>query len=324
MDHDVQARLKWVQMYLDTGEAGLTCRRCGISRPTLRKWVRRYQAEGLEGLTSRSRRPHTSPNRKVTDEIVEWILTLRTERRLGPRRLQYELQRLYDCSLSIDTIHRVLCQHQVPPLRRPRRRKVIKRYEKKLPGERVQLDTTEIAPGRYQYTVIDDFSRFLVAELYPRRTAAHTLDFVELVLDSYTVPVQVIQTDRGQEFMAFKVQQHLRGHRIKFRPIRPGSPHLNGKVERVQRTVKEEFYSSLSVRDYGLDELNDELGSWVMFYNYQRFHSAFGETPVHRSCSRIHDAPLWGEVYEAYDEEAEDRYHRHLELELFKVQTQRS
>ena len=37
----VKMRLGWVQMYQQTQNAGQVCRRCGISRPTLRKWVRR-------------------------------------------------------------------------------------------------------------------------------------------------------------------------------------------------------------------------------------------------------------------------------------------
>ena len=41
------ARLVWVRMYERTGDAGLTCRRCGVSRPTLRKWWRRYRAAGV-------------------------------------------------------------------------------------------------------------------------------------------------------------------------------------------------------------------------------------------------------------------------------------
>jgi transposase-like protein len=57
----LQARLTWVQMYQETGNAGLTCRRCGISRPTLRKWHRRYEAKGEAGLLSRSRRRAAAP-----------------------------------------------------------------------------------------------------------------------------------------------------------------------------------------------------------------------------------------------------------------------
>src|SRR5687768_11703804 len=76
MDHEARARLIWVEMYLATGDAALTCRRCGISYPTLRKWVRRYQQEGVTGLQSRSRRPKGSPRKKVTEREASWILGL--------------------------------------------------------------------------------------------------------------------------------------------------------------------------------------------------------------------------------------------------------
>jgi len=54
----LRARLGWVRLFEQTKDAGLTCRRCGISRPTLRKWVRRFQEQGEQGLRSRSRRRH--------------------------------------------------------------------------------------------------------------------------------------------------------------------------------------------------------------------------------------------------------------------------
>ena len=41
-----KARLASVELYAKAGDAGLVCRRCGISRPTLCKWWRRYQADG--------------------------------------------------------------------------------------------------------------------------------------------------------------------------------------------------------------------------------------------------------------------------------------
>ncbi|MBW7881027.1 MAG: helix-turn-helix domain-containing protein [Caldilineaceae bacterium] len=82
-------------MYLETGDAGLTCQRCGISRPTLRKWIRRYEQLGTDGLASQSRRPHHSPAQKVFAEQTQWILALRQERQLGVRRIQNELVRLH-------------------------------------------------------------------------------------------------------------------------------------------------------------------------------------------------------------------------------------
>lgn len=55
------------------------------------------------------------------------------------------------------------------------------------------------------------------------------------------VSIQRTQTDRGQEFFAYKLQDSLQSWSIKFRPIRPRSPHLIGKVDRVQKTALEEF-----------------------------------------------------------------------------------
>ena len=80
-------RLAWVKMYHQTKNAGVVCRRCGISRPTLRKWVRRYQEAGIEGLEDQSRRPKTCTPKKVFAQQKQWILKLRRTRKLGARRL---------------------------------------------------------------------------------------------------------------------------------------------------------------------------------------------------------------------------------------------
>ena len=124
MDHETKARLRWITVYEQTGNAGLTCRRCGISRPTLRKWLKRYAQEGVEGLQSRSRRPLHSPKRKVTVLEEDWILGLRRSRKLGARRIQQEMIRLHDCHLSLDTIHKTLKRYQISPLNRHRQQPV--------------------------------------------------------------------------------------------------------------------------------------------------------------------------------------------------------
>src|SRR5438309_83556 len=97
-----------VTLYQQTGDAGLTCRRCGISRPTLRKWWRRYQEEGENGLRSHSRRRHRLPEPKVTVPHEQGILRLRRQRRPGPKRIQGKLRRLHQFCLSTATIWKVL------------------------------------------------------------------------------------------------------------------------------------------------------------------------------------------------------------------------
>ena len=137
----------------------------------------------------------------------------------------------------------LVLRHKVEPL--PRRRKNrYKRYERPIPGDRVQMDTCKIAPGLYQFTAIDDCTRYKVMALYPRRTAENTLKFLEKVIEEIPFPIQRIQTDRGREFIAYKVPERLMRWGIKFRPVKPRSPHLNGKVERSQRTDLDEFYAT--------------------------------------------------------------------------------
>ncbi|MHC0448957.1 MAG: integrase core domain-containing protein [Candidatus Lariskella arthropodorum] len=64
---------------------------------------------------------------------------------------------------------------------------------------------------------------------------------------------------------------------MKFRPIRPASPHLNGKVERSQRTDLDEFYSSINIKDA---DLSAKLQQWEEYYNRHRSHSSLkGKTP---------------------------------------------
>lgn len=278
---DPRTRLGWIRLNQRIGDAGVVCRRCGISRPTVREWWRRYQAAGDAGLIERSRRPCHSPRRKVFAAEEALILDLRRTRRLGIKRLRAELIREHALRLSLDTTHKILLRHGESRLaRRPARTRQSKRYARPVPGERVQFDVCKIAPGLYQYTAVDDCTRWLLAALYVRKTAANTLAFLERVRAELPFPIQRVQTDRGQEVSAYRVQDQLRAWQIKFRPIRARSPHLNDKVERAQRTVLDEFWAHAHL---AAPDIADQFADWLEFYNTRRPHSALGGlTPAER------------------------------------------
>ncbi len=103
---------------------------------------------------------------------------------------------------------------------------------------------------------MDDCRRYLVAGLAQRASAAATLAFIAQVLDQMSIAIQRIENDRGTEFFAETVQRRLMAGPIKFRPMPPRSPHLNGKVEQVQRTVLEEFWPTVDTR---ADDVSDQL-----------------------------------------------------------------
>ena len=112
-------------------------------------------------------------------------------------------------------------------------------------------------------------------------------------------PVQRIQTDRGREFFAVKVQERFKQYSIKFRPNKPGSPHLNGKVERSHQTDRTEFYATVDITDDNLDLL---LAEWQRYYNWDRPHSAHhGKSPMERYFQLSDETPYSDEAYELYN-----------------------
>lgn len=299
MDADQRKRLRWVEMYQSSGNAGLTCYRCGISRPTLRKWLRRYREQGLEGLSDRSSRPLSSPRRKIDDQRRDQIHALRNEKNIGARRIQIELGLSEEQWLSRTIIQRALNSLKVKPLKRARRSQLPKRYSRPVPGERVQMDTMKIRGGLYQYTAIDDCSRFRVLGLYPRRASRYTLEFLDRVIEEMSFPIQRLQTDRGTEFFAEAVQDWLRENFIKFRPIPPRSPHLNGKVERSQLTDLQEFWANRL--DPSLMDAED-LECWQFDYNWRRPHGSLGgKTPAEFLAQKGEVTPDREAVAVAYD-----------------------
>ena len=134
------------------------------------------------------------------------------------------------------------------------------------------MDTCKIRPGLYQFTAIDDCGRFLVASLARRRSAHATLRFLDQVLEEKPFTIQRLQTDRGPSFLLEGVQRRLMDKAIRFRPIPPRSPHLNGKVERAQRTTLEEFWAAT---DPKAADVGDQLALWVHHYNWHRSHESY-------------------------------------------------
>ena len=176
------------------------------------------------------------------------------------------------------------------------------------------MDTCKISTGIFQYTAVDDCTRCRVLRVYPRRTAGNTLKFLDPVIEEMGFAIQRIQTDRGSEFFAYKVQETLMDYGIKFRPIRPGSPHLNGKVERSQKTDKLEFYATQDLAD---PELPDRLSEWQFYYNWRRPHGALkGKTPMQKAAELGAVTPLWEDVSALYDPTKQRIQDRNYQLDL--------
>jgi hypothetical protein len=152
------------------------------------------------------------------------------------------------------------------------------------------------------------------ARSLPAPRAIHTIAFLKRVVEEMPFPIQHRQTDRGREFFALSVQRWLKQTAIKFRPIRPASPHLNGKVERSHQTDLLEFDATA---DLNASDLAEQLDLWQHAYNWDRPHSSLGgKTPIDRVCELAEQTPLHEEVEVLYDEESEPVRHAEYAVDV--------
>lgn len=251
------------------------CEATEFPYPTFARWWAAWRRQGKRALLDRPRRPRRCPN-ALQGRVLDIIRHVHRRLGLGVRRLHAYLTQAGLISCSLSTVYRVL-KRAGALVQRPRRPKPVwTRYAKALPGERAQMDLKYLPRGRYQLTLVDDCSRFLAATVLTQRTTAAVCRALPRLLQSFPFPLRCIQTDNGSEF-GRALTLLLRGHGTRHARIRPRSPHLNGKVERVQRTAQEEYWDG--VAPGRVEDWERGLQDYVRFYNRVRLHSALGYLP---------------------------------------------
>jgi transposase len=242
--------------------ASLTARHFGLARSTLHVWLKRYQEHGPRGLEDRSRRPRQLRKPTWSAELEAMVLALREENpRWGKDKLTPILRR-QGVEVSVSMVGRILsrlkAQHRLPPASlkdpcivsraqiRPYATRKPKDYLVSLPGDLVQVDTADIRWTSFgqsykHFSGRDFISRWDVLDVHSRATAHTAAEFLSVLRQRMPFELKAIQVDGGSEFKAeFEAACQAQGLLLFVLP--PRSPKLNGRVERAQRTHKEEFY----------------------------------------------------------------------------------
>ncbi len=284
LDPRARQRLRWIEHYEKISRKVLrTARYFGISRGTFYLWYHRYMRFGLEGLKNKSCRQHKICY-QIPKDVVATILMLRQQRHYGSMRMSFYLKEKYNWYVSHQTIQKLYREHGMGRLKYKKQwRRYPQRYEKAMPGDRVQmdvkfLDKTAFAGKRYyQFTAIDDCTRYRVLRIYDHQTVKSATDFVDQVRKALPFAVKQIQTDNGHEF-GEPFTWHLDDLGITHRKTKIRSPEENGKVERSHRTDEEEFYRH--GRFVSITHCMRLLSQWERYYNERRPHMALkGKTP---------------------------------------------
>jgi transposase len=157
-------------------------RHYGLSARTIRRWRKRWRRGGVEGLVPAYPRHRA---RRVPPAAVELIRQARQELGYGAARARLWLQRVHGVRLAMGTIQRVFRDIGLPRLRRTRKRepRQMKLFEKAEPGESIQVDVKYVQIAghwAFQYTALDDCTRFRVLRLYRRLNHRSSLVLIRL------------------------------------------------------------------------------------------------------------------------------------------------
>ena len=295
LSRTAQARLEMLDWHERHGRnVSLTARHFGFSRPTVYRWLARYDRHRLETLEDGSSAPRRRRRPTWTVEQLRAVKTVReTYPRWGKDKLVILLRRT-GLRLSSSMVGRILARlRRTGELRQPARRRMSVRRRRwqrpyairrpaswtvERPGDLVELDTLDIRPLSdlvlKQFTARDVVSRWDTLELGRRATAAAAAQVLDRLAERMPFPIRAISIDNGSEFMAeFETACAERGIRLFVLP--PRSPKLHGSVERANRTHTEEFYE-VTDAEPDLACLQAELRAWETVYNTVRPHQALG------------------------------------------------
>jgi transposase InsO family protein len=273
-----------------------------VSPTTAQRWAGRYRTHGEAGMADRSSRPYTSPRRTPT-RTERRIIKVRIARRWGPARIAGLLR------LNPATVHRVLVRYRLNRLTWTDRAtgRVIRRYEHDKPGDLVHVDIKKLGnipqggghkmigrqAGRktrsgagysYIHTAVDDHSRLAYSEICTdekKETAAAFWTRAQAFFASCGITVTRVLTDNGSCYKSHAWRDVLAAADIVHKRTRPYRPQTNGKVERLNRTLLEEWAYARPYRSE--TERRDAFGDWLHAYNHHRGHTALkGRPPASR------------------------------------------
>ena len=254
------------------------------SRQNIYRWRKKYDGT-VRSLADGSHRPHSHPNQHTEAELK----LIRNMRRRKPNDglvvLWVKLrQRGY--TRSISGLYKILRKIDGKPIKLPNPKKVSNTYEQMhYPGQRGQIDVKfvpkcclvgEAAEEAYfQYTFIDEYSRFRILKAYKEHSTYSSTQFLLHVIEKFPYAIECIQTDNGFEFTnrlsnsknpkPTLFEDTLAKLGIRHKLIRPYTPKHNGKVERSHRKDNEYFYASHKF--FSFDDFSIQLAVWNRHYN---------------------------------------------------------
>jgi transposase InsO family protein len=266
----------------------------GVCPRTVRKWVKRYNSEGLAGLQDRSSRPHRL-RQPTPQPVVERIESLRRQRIPGKEIAA----QLGVCAATVSRILKRLGLNKLSaldPAEPPRR------YQRELPGEMIHIDIKKLGKfdqighritgdrtgqsnsrgvgWEFLHVCIDDASRIGFSRIMESERKACAVAFLKAAVAYYKslgITILRVMTDNGSCYRSRAFAKACRRLGIKHIRTKPYTPRTNGKAERfIQTCLREWAYARAYLNS---TQRAQNLPFFMHRYNWHRPHAAVGGKP---------------------------------------------
>lgn len=267
-----EIRSRW---YLQVDKYGKSatgvCKIFGISRKTYYKWYKIDHPKYMIGKRPRKTHPHL----KLYGNIRVVIVETKNKYNYGPKKMSKYLKMNHNTSISPSTIYKFYKKKNL--IRKPQKQQkwytpLKEPYIAEFAGENVQLDVKYVpGPDRtwnYQFRFIDTITNMQYSITLLSKDSLTSVYAFKKAKKHFPFKIIGIQTDNGGEFRG-KFHEYLVRNKIIHRYIPKRSAPWNGKVERANRSIDDEFYLNPN-RPWKTIE------QYTKWYNYERPHLGKG------------------------------------------------
>ena len=281
--------------YADKYGVTKAARRYNTCRQNIYRYLKRYSGD-IRSLADYSRKPKSHPNQHTQDEIklIKDMFKKNVETGLVVFWVKLK-QRGYTRSISSLYTQMKKLNLKFQDKKKKSKHKTKPYIQMTFPGERIQIDVKTV-PSKciigqfklYQYTAIDEYSRYRYLQIYGEKSTYTSYKFLLEVIKRFPFKIYTIRTDNGLEFTKrliakgennLTIFEHgLAKAGIRHDLIKPYTPNHNGKVERSHRKDNERFYSTH--RFYSIEDANKQLQVYLSEYNNFPMQSLNWKSPI--------------------------------------------
>ena len=269
-----------------------------VAKRTLEDWYYAFKKGGFDALKPKQRSDRGKPRRLSTDQ-QRWILERARSFPGVPVKLLYRQWKQADPTLpALSAIYRWLEHNDLDAQGR--------RYllRQNIPGPTKAFEApgvndlwiADFSPGPFLALhpktipthlciILDDHSRLIPFAAYG--LAADTQAFLGCLKEALRrrgLP-RKLYTDNGGPFVNDHLKIVCANLGIRLIHSKPGHPWSRGKVERMFRTLQQDFEAGLRLPGQAvgsLEELNGKLSRWLQEIYHPRDHDGIGESPQER------------------------------------------